>query len=94
MIYEMTIEKNLLTEPISHTIRIEESSTFEQLYQDILQVLQEEAPKNHSFQIMRSNGKKQSGVTIQPQPASDQVAEDPFVYNEESENTSLFDERF
>ena len=94
MIYEMTIEKNLLTEPISHTIRIEESSTFEQLYQDILQVLQEEAPKNHSFQIMRSNGKKQSGVTIQPQPASDQVAEDPFVYNEDSENTSLFDERF
>ena len=90
----MTIEKNLLTEPISHTIRIEESSTFEQLYQDILQVLQEEAPKNHSFQIMRSNGKKQSGVTIQPQPASDQVAEDPFVYNEDSENTSLFDERF
>lgn len=94
MIYEMTIEKNLLTEPISHTIRIEESSTFEQLYQDILQVLQEEAPKNHSFQIMRSNGKKQSGVTIQPQPASDQVSEDPFVYNEDSENTSLFDERF
>lgn len=94
MIYEMTIEKNLLTEPISHTIRIEESSTFEQLYQDILEVLQEEAPKNHSFQIMRSNGKKQSGVTIQPQPASDQVAEDPFVYNEDSENTSLFDERF
>ena len=94
MIYEMTIEKNLLTEPISHTIRIEESSTFEQLYQDILQVLKEEAPKNHSFQIMRSNGKKQSGVTIQPQPASDQVAEDPFVYNEDSENTSLFDERF
>ena len=94
MIYEMTIEKNLLTEPISHTIRIEESSTFEQLYQDILQVLQEEAPKNHSFQIMRSNGKKQSGVTIQPQPASDQVAEDPYVYNEDSENTSLFDERF
>ena len=94
MIYEMTIEKNLLTEPISHTIRIEESSTFEQLYQDILQVLQEEAPKNHSFQIMRSNGKKQSGVTIQPQPASDQVAEDPFIYNEDSENTSLFDERF
>lgn len=94
MIYEMTIEKNLLTEPISHTIRIEESSTFEQLYQDILEVLQEEAPKNHSFQIMRSNGKKQSGVTIQPQPASDQVAEDPFIYNEDSENTSLFDERF
>lgn len=94
MIYEMTIEKNLLTEPISHTIRIEESSTFEQLYQDILEVLQEEAPKNHSFQIMRSNGKKQSGVTIQPQPASDQVSEDPFVYNEDSENTSLFDERF
>ena len=94
MIYEMTIEKNLLTEPISHTIRIEESSTFEQLYQDILQVLQEEAPKNHSFQIIRSNGKKQSGVSIQPQPASDQVAEDPFVYNEDSENTSLFDERF
>ena len=94
MIYEMTIEKNLLTEPISHTIRIEESSTFEQLYQDILQVLQEEAPKNHSFQIMRSNGKKQSGVSIQPQPASDQVSEDPFVYNEDSENTSLFDERF
>ena len=94
MIYEMTIEKNLLTEPISHTIRIEDNSTFEQLYQDILQVLQEEAPKNHSFQIMRSNGKKQSGVTIQPQPASDQVAEDPFVYNEDSENTSLFDERF
>ena len=94
MIYEMTIEKNLLTEPISHIIRIEESSTFEQLYQDILQVLQEEAPKNHSFQIMRSNGKKQSGVTIQPKPASDQVAEDPFVYNEDSENTSLFDERF
>ena len=94
MIYEMTIEKNLLTEPISHTIRIEESSTFEQLYQDILQVLQEEAPKNHSFQIIRSNGKKQSGVSIQPQPASDQVSEDPFVYNEDSENTSLFDERF
>ena len=94
MIYEMTIEKNLLTEPISHTIRIEESSTFEQLYQDILQVLQEEAPKNHSFQIIRSNGKKQSGVLIQPQPASDQVSEDPFVYNEDSENTSLFDERF
>lgn len=94
MIYEMTIEKNLLTEPISHTIRIEESSTFEQLYQDILEVLQEEAPKNHSFQIMRSNGKKQSGVMIQPQPASDQVAEDPFIYNEDSENTSLFDERF
>ena len=94
MIYEMTIEKNLLTEPISHTIRIEDNSTFEQLYQDILEVLQEEAPKNHSFQIMRSNGKKQSGVTIQPQPASDQVAEDPFVYNEDSENTSLFDERF
>ena len=94
MIYEMTIEKNLLTEPISHIIRIEESSTFEQLYQDILQVLQEEAPKNHSFQIMRSNGKKQSGVTIQPQPASDQVSEDPFVYKEDSENTSLFDERF
>ena len=94
MIYEMTVEKNLLTEPISHTIRIEDNSTFEQLYQDILQVLQEEAPKNHSFQIMRSNGKKQSGVTIQPQPASDQVSEDPFVYNEDSENTSLFDERF
>ena len=94
MIYEMTIEKNLLTEPISHTIRIEESSTFEQLYQDILEVLQEEAPKNHSFQIIRSNGKKQSGVSIQPQPASDQVSEDPFVYNEDSENTSLFDERF
>jgi len=90
----MTIEKNLLTEPISHTIRIEDNSTFEQLYQDILEVLQEEAPKNHSFQIMRSNGKKQSGVTIQPQPASDQVAEDPFIYNEDSENTSLFDERF
>nr|WP_321292730.1 plasmid pRiA4b ORF-3 family protein [uncultured Trichococcus sp.] len=94
MIYEMTIEKNLLTEPISHTIRIEDNSTFEQLYQDILEVLQEEAPQNHSFQIMRSNGKKQSGVTIQPQLASDQVAEDPFVYNEDSENTSLFDERF
>ena len=94
MIYEMTIEKNLLTEPISHTIRIEDNSTFEQLYQDILEVLQEEAPKNHSFQIIRSNGKKQSGVSIQPQPASDQVAEDPFVYNEDSENTSLFDERF
>ena len=57
MIYEMTIEKNLLTEPISHTIRIEDNSTFEQLYQDILEVLQEEAPKNHSFQIIRSNGK-------------------------------------
>ena len=94
MIYEMTIEKNLLTEPISHTIRIEDNSTFEQLYQDILEVLQEEAPKNHSFQIIRSNGKKQSGVSIQPQPASDQVSEDPFVYNEDSENTSLFDERF
>ncbi|SFE67504.1 plasmid pRiA4b ORF-3 family protein [Trichococcus pasteurii] len=92
MIYEMTIKRQPLTGPSSHTIRVEDSSTFEQLHQEILKAFQEEAPKNHSFQIVRSNGKKQSGVTIKQQPTSDQVAEDPFMYNEDSENTSLFEE--
>ncbi|MPM15948.1 hypothetical protein SDC9_62322 [bioreactor metagenome] len=92
MIYEMTIERQPLTGPSSHTIRVEDSSTFEQLHQEILEAFQEEAPKNHSFQIARSNGKKQSGVTIKQQPSADQVDEDPFIYTEDSENTSLFEE--
>ncbi|SYZ78016.1 plasmid pRiA4b ORF-3 family protein [Trichococcus shcherbakoviae] len=92
MIYEMTIERQPLTGPSSHTIRVEDSSTFEQLHQEILEAFQEEASKNHSFQIARSNGKKQSGITIKQQPSADQVDEDPFIYTEDSENTSLFEE--
>lgn len=92
MIYEMTIERQPLTGPSSHTIRVEDSSTFEQLHQEILEAFQEEASKNHSFQIARSNGKKQSGITIKQQSSADQVDEDPFIYTEDSENTSLFEE--
>lgn len=92
MIYEMTIEKKLLTGPISHILRIEDNSTFEQLYQEILEAFKEEAPKNHSFQIVRSNGKKQSGVTIQQQTASDQAIDEHFVYNAASESSRLFEE--
>ena len=91
MIYEMTIKRQPLTGPSSHTIRVEDSSTFEQLHQEILKAFQEEAPKNHSFQIVRSNGKKQSGITIK-QPSAGQVAEDRFIYTEDSDNTSLFEE--
>jgi hypothetical protein len=87
----MTIERKPLTGPSSHTIRVEDSSTFEQLHQEILEAFQEDAPKNHSFQIVRSNGKKQSDVTIK-QPIADQVAADSFIYNEDSENTALLEE--
>ena len=92
MIYELTIEKIMVNGPLSRTIQIEDSSTFEQLHQEILGVFKEQSPKNHSFQIARSNGKKQSGVTIKQQPAADQVADDSVIYKEDSENTSLFEE--
>ena len=92
MIYELTIEKIMVNGPISRTIQIEDSSTFEQLHQEILGVFKEQAPKNHSFQIVRSNGKKQSGVTIKQQPSDDQAVDDHFVYNDDSESNRLFQE--
>lgn len=92
MIYEMTIEKILSTGPISCTIRIEDSATFEQLHQEILEIFQEDAPKKHSFQIIRSNGKKQSGITIRQQPAADQTNRKPFVYNEGTDSPLLFED--
>ena len=70
LIYELTIEKIMVNGPLSRTIQIEDSSTFEQLYQEILGVFKEKTPKNHSFQIVCSNGKKQSGVTIKQQPSA------------------------
>jgi len=92
LIYEMKIEKILLTGPITHTIRIEDNATFEQLHHEVLESFQEDAPKNHSFQIIRSNGKKQSGITIQQQSSTEKVDEEPFVYNEDTDSMLLFED--
>ena len=92
MFYEMIIEKKLSTEQISRTIWIEESSTFEQLQQQVSEALQEAAPKNHSFQIICSNGKKQAGITIQPQSSDKKADEAPFSYDDDS--TRLFADCF
>ncbi|WP_320163635.1 plasmid pRiA4b ORF-3 family protein [uncultured Trichococcus sp.] len=92
MIYEMTIEKKLLTGPISHILRIEDNSTFEQLHQEILDAFKEEVPRKHFFNIIRSNGKTQSGVTIHQQPSDDQAIDEHFVYNAASESSRVFEE--
>ena len=92
MFYEMMIEKNFSTGLNTRMIWIEENSTFEQLHQQVLEAFKEDSPRNHSFRIIRSNGKKQSGTTIQQQSFTDQAATDPFHYNDASESTHLFED--
>jgi hypothetical protein len=88
----MIIEDIQSSISLTRAIEIEDNASFEQFHQVILAVFQEETPKKHAFQITRSNGKKQSNLTIRQQPSGNQVEEDPFHYNEESEILTLFED--
>lgn len=92
MIYELKIDVLYLSEPISRTILIEDSFTFEQLYDTLIADLKGAGTEKHLFHIVRSNGKGMSGMTLQKRSSGAGLNKDPFIYHDSSESLQLFEE--